>query len=114
MDNGEFAVVELRGILLALFPLAKLAHDGNTEPEPSTGGIRFTIGVQVDSAEEVDRLTEHMRAAGARVTKAPVDAEFFTGRSAYLCDPEGNYFEIVWADMPNNPVVIAARRAAGL
>jgi hypothetical protein len=70
--------------------------------------------VQVDSADEVDRLTEHMRAAGARVTKEPVDAEFFTGRSAYLCDPEANYFEIVWADMPNNPVVIASRRAAGL
>jgi predicted lactoylglutathione lyase len=114
MDDGEFAVFELRGIVLALFPLTKLARDGNTEPEPGSGGIRFTIGVQVDSAEQVDRLTEHMRAAGARVTKEPVDAEFFTGRSAYLCDPEGNYFEIVWADMPNNPVVIAARRAAGL
>ncbi len=80
--------------MLALFPLAKLAGDGNTEPEPSTGGIRSTIGVQVDSAKEVNRLTEQMRAAGARVTKEPVDAEFFTGRSAYLCDPEGNYFEI--------------------
>ena len=78
-----------------------------------TGGIRFTIGVMVDSAEEVDQLTEQMRAAGARVTKQPVDAEFFTGRSAYLCDPEGNYFEIAWADMPNNPVVMATRRAAG-
>jgi len=114
MDDGDFAVFELRGIVLALFPLAKLAHDGNTEPESSTGGIRFTIGVQVDSADEVDRLTERMRAAGAHVTKAPVDAEFFSGRSAYLCDPEGNYFEIVWADMPNNPVVIASHRAAGL
>jgi predicted lactoylglutathione lyase len=69
--------------------------------------------VQVDSADEVDRLIEQMRAAGARVTKEPVDAEFFTGRSAYLRDPEGNYFEIAWADMPNNPVVIATRRAAG-
>jgi hypothetical protein len=114
MDDGEFAVFELRGIVLALFPLAKLARDGNTEPDSSTGGIGFTIGVQVDSADEVDRLTEQMRAAGARVTKEPVDAEFFTGRSAYLCDPEGNYFEIVWADMANNPVVIASRRAAGL
>ena len=113
-DDGEVAVFELRGIVLALFPLAKLAHDGNTEPEPRTGGIRFTIGVQVESPEAVDRLTEHMRAAGARVTKEPVDAEFFTGRSAYLCDPEDNYFEIVWADMPKNPVVIASRRAAGL
>jgi Predicted lactoylglutathione lyase len=114
MDHGEFAVFELRGILLALFPLAELARDGNAEPEPSSGGIRFTIGVQVDSAEAVDRLTGHMREAGARVTKEPVDAEFFTGRSAYLCDPEGNYFEIAWADLPDNPVVVAARRAAGL
>jgi uncharacterized protein len=113
MDDGEFVAFELRGIVLALFPLAKLARDGNTEPESSTGGIRFTIGVQVDSAEEVDRLTEQMRAAGARVTKEPVDAEFFTGRSAYLSDPEGNYFEIAWADMPDNPVLIATRRAAG-
>lgn len=66
-----------------------------------------------DSAAEVDRLTEKMRAAGARVTKEPVDAEFFTGRSAYLSDPEGNYVEIAWADMPDNPVLLAARRAAG-
>jgi catechol 2,3-dioxygenase-like lactoylglutathione lyase family enzyme len=113
VDDGDFVAFELRGIVLALFPLAKLARDGNTEPDPGAGGIRFTIGVQVDSADEVDRLTEQMRAAGARVTKEPVDAEFFTGRSAYLCDPEGNYFEIAWADMPDNPVVIATRRAAG-
>jgi uncharacterized glyoxalase superfamily protein PhnB len=82
-------------------------------PEPGTAGIRFTIGVQVDSAGEIDRLTEQMRAAGARVTREPINAEFFTGRSACLCDPEGNYFEIAWADMPNNPVVIALRRAVG-
>ncbi len=113
MDDGEFAVFELRGILLALFPLAQLARDGGSEPDPGTGGIRFTIGMMVDSAAEVDRLTDQMRRAGARVTKEPVDAEFFTGRSAYLCDPEGNYFEIAWAEN-DNPVSQAARRAAGL
>ncbi len=59
-DDGEFVAFELRGIVLALFPLAKLARDGNTDPDPGTGGIRFTIGVMVDSAEEVDRLTEQM------------------------------------------------------
>jgi predicted lactoylglutathione lyase len=113
MDDGEFVAFELRGIVLALFPLDQLARDGNTEPEPSAGGIRFTIGIMVNTAEDVDRLTEQMRAAGARVTKEPVNAEFFTGRSAYLCDPEGNYFEIAWADAPDNPVVVATRRAAG-
>ena len=66
-------------------------------------GIGFTVGIMVDTAEEVDELTEQMRKAGARVTKEPVDAEFFTGRSAYLCDPEDNYFEITWAE-PNNPI----------
>lgn len=62
----------------------------------------------VDTPEGVDQLTEQMRTAGARVTKPPVGAEFFTGRSAYLCDPEGNYFEITWAE-PDNP--ITSRRA---
>ena len=114
MDGDDFAAFELRGIVLALFPLAQLAHDGNTEPAPDSGGIGFSIGLQVDSAEQVDELTERLRSAGARVTKEPVDAEFFTGRSAYLHDPEGNYFEVVWADMADNPVVRASRRAAGL
>jgi hypothetical protein len=113
IDDGQFAAFELRGIVLALFPITQLARDGNAEPEPGTGGIRFTIGVMVDAADEVDRLTEQMRHAGARVTKEPVDAEFFNGRSAYLCDPEGNYFEIAWADEPDNPVLAATRRAAG-
>jgi uncharacterized protein len=112
IDDGEFVAFELRGIVLALFPLAQLARDGHTEPDPNTGGMRFTIGVNVATADEVDRLTEQMRNAGARVTKEPVDAEFFTGRSAYLCDPDGNYFEIVWAQS-DNPVLAAARRAAG-
>lgn len=111
MDDAEFAVFELRGILLALFPITQLARDARTEPEPTTGGVRFTIGVIVDTAEEVDRLTDQMRQAGARITKEPVDAEFFAGRSAYLCDPEGNYFEIAWA-RPDNPVLSAARRVA--
>lgn len=111
IDDDDFAAFELRGVVLAMFPLAKLARDGNTEPATNTEGIRFSIGVMVDTADEVDRLTDQMRHAGARVTKEPVDAEFFTGRSAYLCDPEGNYFEITWADMPDNP--ITSRRVTG-
>jgi catechol 2,3-dioxygenase-like lactoylglutathione lyase family enzyme len=108
IDENDFAAFELRGVVLAVFPLAQLAHDGNTEPDPGSRGIRFTIGIMVDTPEEVDQLTEQMRAAGARVTKPPVDAEFFTGRSAYLHDPENNYFEITWAE-PTNP--ITSRRA---
>src|ERR1700739_2026517 len=110
IDEDDFAAFELRGVVLALFPVVKLAHDGNTEPEHGTGGIRFSIGVMVDTPDEVDRLTDQMRQAGARAPTQPIDAEFFPGRSASLCDPEGNYFEITWAQ-PANP--ITSRRAIG-
>jgi hypothetical protein len=113
VDDDDFAAFELRGAVLALFPVDKLAADGHGEPESSHGGIRFTIGVIVDSAPAVDEMTELMRQAGGRVTKEPVDAEFFEGRSSYVSDPEGNYWEIAWAGA-NNAIVAAARRSAGV
>src|SRR5919199_246790 len=102
-DDPDFAAFELSGAVLALFPVEKLAADGHERPERGQGGIRFTIGIMVESAAAVDELTRAMQRAGGRVTKDPVDAEFFDGRSAYVADPEGNYWEIAWAS-PANPV----------
>jgi len=90
--------------------IAELADAGRGWGPGGSSATRM-IGIMVDAADEVDRLTDQMRQAGARVTKEPIDAEFFTGRSAYLADPEGNYFEIVWADEPDNPIVASARGA---
>ena len=74
------------------------------EPEPQVPWTRDG---------EADRLFEQVRAVGARVTNEPVDAGFFTSRSANLADPEGKYLEVLWADMPDSPVVIAVHGAAG-
>src|SRR6266496_5298063 len=112
-DSDDFAVFELRGALLALFPVDKLAIDSRAEPATGDGGIRFAIIISVDSAEEVDELAHRVRQAGGTVTKEPVDPEFFAGRDAYFADPEGNYWEIAWASA-DNPVTAAARRAAGI
>jgi predicted lactoylglutathione lyase len=112
-DSGDFAVFEMRGALLALFPVDKLASDAHAQPEPGHGGIRFSIIIGVDTPEEVDELAARVRQAGGKLTKDPVDAEFFVGRDAYFADPEGNYWEIACAP-PDNPVVSASRRAAGL
>ncbi len=111
-DDEDFAAFELRGIILALFPVEKLAADGRAQPEPGRGGIRFTVGILVDEAHQVDELVQKVRESGGRITKEPVNAEFFEGRSAYFADPEGNYWEIAWSP-PDNPVTAAARRAAG-
>jgi uncharacterized protein len=78
IDDGQFAAFELRGIVLALFPITQLARDGNAEPEPGTGGIRFTIGIMVDASDEVDRLTEQMRHAG-------VHMQILVSHSLYRC-----------------------------
>ncbi len=111
MDSDDYAVFELRGAVLALFPNKKLAADGGEEPEHGRGGIRFTIGIMAEHPGDVDEMTARARRAGGRVTKEPVDAEYFEGRSAYFADPEGNYWEIAWAP-PDNPVIAASRRAA--
>lgn len=112
-DSDDFAVFELRGTLLALFPVDKLAVDGRVPPEVGTGGIRFSVIINVDEPHEVDELTDQARRAGATISKEPVEAEFFTGRDAYFADPEGNFWEVAWAP-PDNPVAVAARRAAGI
>jgi predicted lactoylglutathione lyase len=113
VDDDDYAAFELRGAVLALFPVERLAADGRAEPEPGRGGLRFTIGIMVDNPAEVGRLANRFQELGGRITKQPVDAEFFQGRSACVADPEGNYFEIAWAE-PGNAIVAAARRAAGV
>ena len=112
VDDDGFAAFELRGIVLAIFDESKLAADAHAETDDNREGIRLAIGVIADTANDVDDLVERMRAAGATVTKEPTDAELFAGRSAYVADPEGNFWEIAWAG-PDNPIVMAARRAAG-
>jgi predicted lactoylglutathione lyase len=114
LEDDDFAAFELRGIVLAIFAIEKLARDGRTEVEPRQGGIRSTIGVILDRREDVDEMTQKWRESGGRVTKEPVDAEFFKGRSAYVADPEDNFWEFTWVGASNHPVVEAARRAAGL
>jgi len=112
-DSDDFTVFELGGALLALFPLEKLAADAHAQPETAGGGIRSSVIISVDDPAQVDELVERARQAGARVTKEPVAAEFFDGRDAYFADPEDNFWEVAWAPR-DNPVVVAARRAAGL
>jgi predicted lactoylglutathione lyase len=112
-DSDDFVVFELRGVVFALFPVDKLAVDSRARPDRARGGVRFAVTISVEAPEHVDELADQVRRAGGTITKPPVDAEFFEGRDAYFCDPEGNYWEIAYAP-PDNPVVVASRRAAGI
>ena len=62
--------------------------DSRARPEVGQGGIRLSVIISVNTPEEVDRLADRVRAAGAVVTKPPTEAEFFEGRDAYFSDPK--------------------------
>lgn len=112
-DGDDFAAFELQGLVLALFAADKLGEDARSRTQDGRDGIRFAVIITVDTPEQVDELAQRAVAAGATLTKPPTQAEFFEGRDAYFADPEGNYWEVAWAGA-DNPVVVAARRAAGL
>ncbi len=111
LDSEVFTAFQLRGALLTLFPVDRLAAESNMPPESSSGGIRSRVAIIAERPEDVDEIADRVRAAGGTVTREPADAEFFEGRSAYFTDPEGHCWEVAWTP-PDNFIVAAARRAA--
>src|SRR5215471_5715125 len=63
-DSEDFVAFELKGAVLALFPLDKLAADSGARPEAGQGGIRFSVIISVNAPEEVDAFVDPVRAAG--------------------------------------------------
>jgi uncharacterized protein len=114
VDMDDFVCFGLRGAVLCLFGLDDLAEDARTDAAAPERGLRgFSLAVNVDERGDVDATIAAARAAGARITKEPVDAELFEGRTAYFADPEDNYWEVVWLSAESK-VAEAVRRASGL
>src|SRR4051812_14060059 len=75
-DSEDFVAFELRGAVLTLFPVDKLAADSRAQPEGGRGGIRFAVIISAESPEQVDELADRVVRAGGSLTKPPTDAEF--------------------------------------
>ncbi len=112
-DSEDFAVFELRGVLLALFPLDKLAADAKSVPEVSSGGIRCAVIISVAEPHQVDEIVERARQAGARITKGSGRGRVLYWPGCLLRRPRGQFLG-GRVGPSDNPVVIAAHRAAGL
>jgi catechol 2,3-dioxygenase-like lactoylglutathione lyase family enzyme len=94
-DDGFCAFV-LGGVVLVLYPLASLAAEAAPGLQANGEWNGVTLGINVESRGEVDDAFAAAVAAGATVVAEPVDREW-GGRSAYFADPEGNRWEIAWA-----------------
>jgi catechol 2,3-dioxygenase-like lactoylglutathione lyase family enzyme len=86
----------LGGVLLALFPLSDLAAEAAPGSHGPTGWSGVTLACTVSTREEVDTAFAAAVAAGATPVAEATDRSW-SGRSAFLADPEGNRWEITWS-----------------
>lgn len=94
-EYGAVAFFQLQnGLGLALWPRTSIARDSGITSGPKSP-TEFTLGHNVNSQEEVDRVMQQAEAAGATIVK-PAQATFWGGYAGYFQDPDGHLWEIAW------------------
>ncbi len=93
-DLGDVVFLATAGPVLSLFGRTDLAADLGV-PSDGTGFRAITLACNRDSEADVDATYAAWVAAGARVVKAPVAAEW-GGYSGYVADPDGHLWEIAY------------------
>jgi len=95
------------GMVLALWDRARLAEDSAVADSRGWGGV--TLAHNVSSPEEVDRVTEQARAAGATIGREPAET-FWGGYSSAFTDPDGHPWEVAhnpgWTLGPDGGVTL--------
>jgi hypothetical protein len=94
-EHGAVAFFDLQpGLKLAIWPRKNIAHDAGIHLAPASP-TEFTLGNNVNSKDEVDRVMLQAGAAGAKIVKPPADT-FWGGYSGYFQDPDGHLWEVAW------------------
>lgn len=96
-DNPKVVFFDTAGTKFELYPLDLLAEDINEEnpPKINSGFSGITLAYNVEFKEDVDKVIELARSAGATIVKEPQDV-FWGGYHAYFSDLDGYYWEVAW------------------
>lgn len=93
--HGAVAFFDLEGgVRLGLWPRGSLAEDAGV-PKGPRSPTELSLGHNVRSREEVDRVLAEAAAAGAEVIKEAGDT-FWGGYAGYFADLDGHLWEVVW------------------
>jgi catechol 2,3-dioxygenase-like lactoylglutathione lyase family enzyme len=93
-SQDDVAFFPLGGIVLALYPRAKLAEDAQVSPAGS-GFSGITLAYNTKSEAEVDEVLQTVEKLGATIVKK-AQKVFWGGYSGYFTDPEGHLWEVAW------------------
>lgn len=93
-ENQDIVFYKLNGFLLSICNKKELA--GFIDISPAGNGFRsFTLGYNVPTKEEVDRLYERFRTKEVSIVKEPTETSF-GAYFFYFSDPENNILEIAY------------------
>src|SRR3954465_10175632 len=92
MDVEETAFFQANGVVLVLWSREKLAADMGV-PDDGTRWGGIALAHNVGSDEDVDRVIEAARAAGAGVCRAPAPT-FYGGYAGAFRDLDGHVWEV--------------------
>jgi uncharacterized protein len=90
-EADDVAFFQAGGMIVALWDRAKLAEDSVVTDNGGWGGI--TLAYNTRDQEEVDRVIEEARKAGATIGREPAET-FWGGYSAIFIDPDGHPWEV--------------------
>jgi catechol 2,3-dioxygenase-like lactoylglutathione lyase family enzyme len=93
-SKADVAFFRAGGVVLALWSRAALAAEAGVA-DPGGGFAGVALAHNVRAREEVAAVAAAWQAAGGTVLKPPADT-FWGGRAAWLADPDGHVWEIVW------------------
>lgn len=94
-EHGAVAFFNLQaGLKLALWPRSSIAADTGLPVSPPSS-TEFTMGHNVRSQAEVDRVMALAAQAGGVIVK-PAQATFYGGHAGYFKDPDGHLWEVVF------------------
>jgi uncharacterized protein len=106
--DGEVVFFQAGGMVLALWSREKLAEDSAVTDGGGWGGV--TLAYNVSSPEEVDRVMEEARSAGATIGRAGAPT-FWGGYSGLFVDPDGHPWEVAhnpgWPLAPDGSVFLS-------
>ncbi len=86
------------GVCLALYLLDKLAEDVSPDFSAQKGGFSgITLAHNTRSKDDVEKVLEQARLAGAKIEK-PAQDVFWGGYHGYFSDPDGYLWEVAYAD----------------
>ena len=107
-DSDGIVFFKLNGFILGLFPANELAEDISIIQDGS-GFKRFTMAINYNSEQEVDKTFADLKQKGVKVIREP-EKVFWGGYRGYIADIEDNYWELAYnpfLELDENGNVIA-------